>query len=52
MLDSHDGDLELAAYNAGPDAVRRHGGVPPYKETSAYVARVMRMYEKTQGTSE
>ena len=43
LLQQFDGDivLTLAAYNAGPEAVRRYGGVPPYPETRAYVAAVL-----------
>ncbi len=42
LLDEFGGDvsLALAAYNAGPDAVRRYGGVPRYAETQEYVRKV------------
>lgn len=43
MLDSFGGDVvkALAAYNAGPEAVRKYSGVPPYPETRAYVDKVL-----------
>jgi cell wall-associated NlpC family hydrolase len=46
-LKSYDGDVPtvLAAYNAGPGAVRRYGGVPPYAETRTYVSRVTGYWE-------
>ncbi len=43
LLVRFDGDLinSLAGYNAGPEAVRQHGGIPPYRETKAYVSAIM-----------
>ena len=51
LLQSFDGDLRLAlaAYNAGPGAVRRFGGVPPYAETTAYIERVMILKQRYAG---
>jgi soluble lytic murein transglycosylase-like protein len=48
MLDRYKGslNLSLAAYNAGPGAVDRHGGVPPYPETTEYIERVMKYYQR------
>jgi len=47
LLDRFDGNkpLALAAYNAGEAAVQRHGGVPAFAETLAYVPAVLRRYE-------
>ena len=47
MLDRFDGKLShaLAAYNAGPAAVRKYDGIPPYPETEKYVEKVLGSYQ-------
>ena len=48
LLVTFEGNLTnaVAAYNAGPGAVRKYGGVPPYQETRLYVRRVMDLYRQ------
>jgi len=49
LANMFDGDMVkmIAAYNAGPEAVRKHGGkVPPYAETQAYVKKVVGLYRQ------
>lgn len=42
-------ELALAAYNAGPDPVERHDGIPPYAETQGHVRRVMAVLTRLKG---
>ena len=46
-----DARLALAAYNAGPEAVREHGGIPPYRETQNHVQRVLAVFNRLEGES-
>jgi soluble lytic murein transglycosylase-like protein len=54
MLDRFESDVELAlaAYNAGPNAVERYGGIPPYQETQKYVQRVLKHYDRYRAALE
>jgi soluble lytic murein transglycosylase-like protein len=54
LMTQYGGNLELslAAYNAGPGAVERHGGVPPYRETQAYVKKIGNLYGSLRAQTE
>lgn len=53
LLDRFDNNksLALAAYNAGPNAVKKYGGIPPYTETQNYVKKVLSNYDNMKGVS-
>jgi hypothetical protein len=40
----------IAGYNAGPNAVKKYGGIPPYAETQRYVVKVLRVYQQLYGS--
>jgi Transglycosylase SLT domain len=54
LLEKYNFDIikALAAYNAGPQTVDRFGGVPPYYETKAYVARIVRDFNKKKAAQQ
>ncbi|GLI33439.1 hypothetical protein DAMNIGENAA_08720 [Desulforhabdus amnigena] len=43
---NNDVTLALAAYNAGPETVKRYGSVPPYNETKEYLKKVLEFYSQ------
>ena len=51
LLEKYDNnkELALAAYNAGPNAVKKYSGIPPYKETQNYVKNIMKTYDNYKG---
>lgn len=49
LVQFEDARLALAAYNAGPDAVSRHGGIPTYGETQNHVSRVLAVFNRLEG---
>ena len=54
LLKHFDGDIKLAlaGYNAGEGAVRRHKGIPPYRETRAYVKKIEALYHCNGGSGQ
>ena len=53
LMDRFDNDksLALAAYNAGPNAVKKYNGIPPYAETQNYVEKVLSKYDTYKGAN-
>jgi soluble lytic murein transglycosylase-like protein len=49
LIKAYDGNTELvlAAYNAGQEAIKKYGGIPPYSETRKYIKRVKTEYKKS-----